>query len=111
MYLPRRPPSTCGLRRQTDRRTCKISIRDRSVVLWRYFLSSKEENMRNLRRDCLWKDSHAGGLVMSATVLSVLVFGWLALIVLPVSANHQGHESHVGDDAHETTGSGYAIPG
>jgi len=67
--------------------------------------------MKNLRRDCLWKDSHAGGLVMSATGLSLVVIGWLALVVLPVSANHQGHESHVGEDTHETTGSGYAIPG
>lgn len=62
-------------------------------------------------RDRLRRDRDQGNLVMSGTVLSVVLIGWLALIILPANASHQGHDSHVGDDEHETTGSGYAIPG
>ncbi len=45
------------------------------------------------------------------TGLSVLVIGWLAVLVPLASASHQGHESHAGEEAHETTGPGYPIPG
>jgi hypothetical protein len=40
-----------------------------------------------------------------------LVIGWLAFLVPPAGASHQGHERHADEEAHVTTGTGHAIPG
>ncbi len=45
------------------------------------------------------------------TVCPALVVGWVALLVPPAGASHQGHEGHSGEDTHETTGMGVLIPG
>jgi hypothetical protein len=42
---------------------------------------------------------------------SILVIGWLAVLVPLASASHQGHEGHADTGTHETTGPGYLIPG
>lgn len=45
------------------------------------------------------------------TVFPVLAIGWVAFLVPLASASHQGHDGHVSEDTHETTGPGYPIPG
>jgi hypothetical protein len=58
---------------------------------------------------------HHIGLWMRGAVVPVFVIGLFAIewpggFVPPASANHQGRE-HAGEDRHDTTGSGHAIPG
>lgn len=48
---------------------------------------------------------------MRGTVFPVLLVGWVAFLVPPASASHQGHGGHAGEDSHEPTGPGYSIPG
>jgi hypothetical protein len=35
----------------------------------------------------------------------------MTLFVPPAGASHQGHDNHAGEQAHETTGTGYQVPG
>jgi hypothetical protein len=48
---------------------------------------------------------------LSNTVCLVLLIGGLAVPTKPAHASHQGHERHAGDDSHEPSGTGYAVPG
>ena len=45
------------------------------------------------------------------TLFPILMIGSLAFLASPVSASHQGHEGHAGDNNYETTGEEYPIPG
>lgn len=51
------------------------------------------------------------GFWIRGTAFLIFVIGWLAFLVSPTIASHQGHETHAGEDSHETSGTGYAIPG
>lgn len=49
--------------------------------------------------------------IFSALLIGAMVAGWSAMLVLLAGASHQGHERHESEGSHETTGTGYPIPG
>jgi hypothetical protein len=80
----------------------------------------EEENMEPIRigaqRDLLWKKRDRFPLWISDSVLRVFMvglfaIGWLTLMVPSATANHQGREHQLSDQADETTGPEYAISG
>lgn len=66
--------------------------------------------MEKVRRDQDQGNRDAGPWIRR-TVFPVLLIGWVAFLVPPARANHQGHDGHAGEETHETTGAGYAVPG
>ncbi|WP_455389038.1 hypothetical protein, partial [Petrachloros mirabilis] len=59
-------------------------------------------------------DENIGGDTGSwgrSALVPFVVIGWLGVLVLNVSASHQGHQAHPGEETHKTVGSWYAIAG
>ncbi len=67
--------------------------------------------MKKVTRDHVQGNRDEIGSRIRRAVFPVLVIGWLAFLVPLASASHQGHDGHAGEDSHEPTGPGYAIPG
>jgi hypothetical protein len=48
---------------------------------------------------------------MRRAVFPLLLLGWVTLLAPPAGASHEGRGSHAGEEVHQTTGTGFAVPG
>lgn len=48
---------------------------------------------------------------MRFALFPLLLLGWVAWLVPPAGASHEGRGSHAGEEIHQTTGTGFAVPG